>query len=304
MICAFIDANRDEHGVEPICRVLTEHRCPIAPSTYYDARNRPPSARTLRDEELKTVISAAHEENRSLYGAHKIWIALRRKGIDVARCTVERLMTELGLRGVLRGRAPRTTVADPKADRAKDLVGRNFNPVAPNRLWVADFTYVHTLAGWVYVAFVIDAYARRILGWKASNRMTTPLVLDAINQAIWIRRGEGITDLSGVIHHNDAGSQYTSVAFTDRLIEVGIDASIGIVGDAHDNSLAESINGLYKTELIKRAGPWRDAAHVEAETADYLHWFNHDRLYEYCGDMPPIECEQLHYSRHTGQQAS
>jgi len=139
VICAFIDANRDEHGVEPICRVLTEHRCPIAPSTYYDARNRPPSARTLRDEELKTVISAAHEENRSLYGAHKIWIALRRKGIDVARCTVERLMTELGLRGVLRGRAPRTTVADPKADRAKDLVGRNFNPVAPNRLWVADF---------------------------------------------------------------------------------------------------------------------------------------------------------------------
>lgn len=304
MICAFIDANKDKYGVEPICRVLTEHGCPIAPSTYYDARNRAPSARALRDEELKTVISATHKENRSVYGAYKIWIALRRKGIDAARCTVERLMAELGLQGVLRGRTPRTTVADPKADRAKDLVGRDFNPLAPNRLWVADFTYVHTLVGWVYVAFVIDAYARRILGWRVSNRMTTPLVLDAINQAIWVRKSEGITDLSGVIHHNDAGSQYTSVAFTDRLIEVGIDASIGTVGDAHDNSLAESINGLYKTELIKRDGPWRDAAHVEAETADYLHWFNHDRLYEYCGDLPPIECEQLHYNRHTSQLAS
>lgn len=305
MICAFIAANKDKYGVEPICRVLTEHGCAIAPSTYYDARNRPPSARDLRDEGLKPLIAKTHRDNRSVYGPRKVWMKLRRNGTDVARCTVERLMTDLGLRGVRRGRTPRTTVPDPKANRAKDLVGRKFNPLAPNRLWVADFTYVRTLAGWVYVAFVIDAYARRILGWKVSDRMTTPLVLDAINQAIWTRRGEGVTDLSGVIHHNDAGSQYTSVAFTDRLIEVGIDASIGTVGDAHDNSLAESINGLYKTELIKhQGGPWRDGAHVEAETAHYLHWFNHDRLYEYCGDMPPIECEQLHYNHQSGQQAS
>jgi putative transposase len=304
VICAFIDAHKDLYGVQPICRTLTEHGCTIAPSTYYDARSRPPSARELRDEELKTVITQTHQENRSVYGARKVWMALRRQGIDVARCTVERLMDDLGLRGVVRGRTPRTTVADPKAERAKDLVARNFNPVAPNRLWVADFTYVRTLMGWVYVAFVIDAYARRILGWKVSDRMTTPLVLDAINHAIWVRRGEGVTDLSGLVHHNDAGSQYTSIAFTDRLIEVGIDASIGTVGDAHDNSLAESLNGLYKTELIKPQGSWRDAAHVEAETADYLHWFNHDRLYEYCGDIPPIECEQAYYNRTSVQQAS
>lgn len=227
-------------------------------------------------------IKEVHESNYSVYGARKVWIAMRRNGTDVARCTVERLMPALGLRGVLRGRDPRTTVSDPKADRAKDLVGRNFEPLAPNVLWVADFTYVRTLAGWVYVAFVIDA----------------------INQAIWVRRSEGVTDLAGLVHHNDAGSQYTAIAFTDRLVEVGIDASIGTVGDAHDNSLAESINGLYKAELIKRTGPWRDAAHVESATADYLRWFNHDRLYEFCGDMPPIECEQLHYTRQSDQLAS
>jgi putative transposase len=304
VICAFIDAHSAEHGVAPVCTVLTELGAAIAPSTYYEARSRPPSARDVRDEELMIEIKDVHKKNYSVYGARKVWIALRRNGTDVARCTVERLMSTLGLRGVLRGRDPRTTVSDPKADRAKDLVGRDFEPLAPNALWVADFTYIRTLAGWVYVAFVIDAYARRILGWKVSNRMTTPLVLDAINHAIWVRRTEGVTDLTGLIHHNDAGSQYTSIAFTDRMIEVGIDASIGTVGDAHDNSLAESINGLYKTELIKRAGPWRDGAHVEAATADYLHWFNHDRLYEFCGDMPPIECEQLHYTRKSDQRAS
>jgi putative transposase len=207
VICAFIDAHKDQYGVEPICRVLTEHGCPIAPSTYYDARSRPPSARALRDSELKKEIAVIHQENYFVYGAHKVWIALRRKGIDVARCTVERLMRELGLRGVLRGRPPRTTQSDSTAARAADRVHRKFNPLAPNQLWVADFTYVRTMMGWVYVAFVIDAYARRILGWKVSTRMTTPLVLAAINQAIWVRRTEGITDLSGLTHHNDAGSQ-------------------------------------------------------------------------------------------------
>ncbi len=193
-----------------------------------------------------------------------------------------------------RGKALRTTIADPAARRANDLVRRDFRPLAPDRLWVADFTYVSTQAGWVYVAFVIDAYARRILGWKVSVSMTTDLVLDAINQAIFTRGREGVKDLSGLIHHNDAGSQYTAVRFTERLLEERINPSIGTVGDAHDNSLAESVNGLYKTELIKPRRPWRNAAHVEAETATYVDWFN-NRLYEYCGDMPPIKLERLFY---------
>jgi len=223
-----------------------------------------------------------------------MWLELRSgRGIDVARCTVERLMRTLGLQGARRGTVKRTTVPDPAATRAQDLVKRDFKPLAPNKLWVADFTYVSTLAGWVYIAFVIDAYARRILGWKVSTSMSTDLVLDAINQAIFTRRREGVKDLSGLIHHNDAGSQYTSVRFSERLLEAGIDASIGTVGDAHDNSLAESINGLYKTELIKPRRPWRNANHVEAETATYLDWFNNRRLYEYCGDMPPVKLERL-----------
>ena len=213
----------------------------------------------------------------------------------MARCTVERLMRVLGLQGARRGQAKRTTFADPAAARAKDLVGRNFAPLAPNRLWVADFTYVSTLAGWVYVAFVIDAYARRILGWKVSTSMTTDLVLAAINQAIFTRNREGVKVLAGLVHHNDAGSQYTSVRFTERLLEEGIDPSIGVVGDAHDNSLAESINGLYKTELIKPRRPWRNAAQVSAETAAYVDWFNNRRLYEYCGDMPPAKLEMIYY---------
>lgn len=274
--------------------------CHFAPSTYYEARNRGPSARVVRDEGLKELIAQAYDENYRCYGARKMWLHLRGAGHDVARCTVERLMAEMGLRGALRGKVKRTTLADPAAPRAKDLVRRNFNPLAPNKLWVADFTYVSTLAGWVYVAFVIDAYARRILGWKVSTSMTTDLVLDAINQAIFTRKREGVKDFSGLIHHNDAGAQYTSVRFTERLLEEGIDASIGVVGDAHDNSLAESVNGLYKTELIKPRRPWRNASHVSAETAKYLEWFNTTRIYEYCGDMPPIELERTFYCRTDG----
>jgi putative transposase len=193
-------------------------------------------------------------------------------------------------------------VADPAAARAGDLVGRKFAPCAPNRLWVADFTYVSTMAGWVYVAFVIDAYARRILGWKASTSMTTDLVLAAIDQAIFTRKRDGVKSLAGLIHHNDAGSRYTSVRFTDRLIAEGINPSIGTVGDAHDNSLAESINGLYKTELIKPRRPWRNAAHVSAETATYVDWFNNRRLYEYCGDLPPAKLEEIYYCNHQGNE--
>lgn len=269
--------------------------CKFAPSTYYEARGRKPSARTLRDETIKELIVAGYDENYRCYGARKMWLHLRQAGYEVARCTVERLMRVLGLQGARRGQAKRTTFADPAAARAKDLVGRDFAPVAPNRLWVADFTYVSTLAGWVYVAFVVDAYARRILGWKVSTAMTTDLVLAAINQAIFTRHREGVKVLAGLVHHNDAGSQYTSVRFTERLVEEGIDASVGVVGDAHDNSLAESINGLYKTELIKPRRPWRNAAQVSAETAAYVDWFNNRRLYEYCGDMPPAKLEMAYY---------
>jgi len=300
----FIDRNKDRFGVEPICVQLTELGCKFAPSTYYEARDREPSRRAVRDEHIKALIVAAYDENYCCYGARKMWLHLRRQGHDVARCTVERLMRILGLQGARRGRVKRTTVSDPAAQRAKDLVGRNFAPLAPDKLWVADFTYVSTLAGWVYVAFVIDAYARRVLGWKVSTSMSTDLVLDAVNQAIFTRKREGVKDFSGLIHHNDAGAQYTSVRFTERLIEEGIDASIGVVGDAHDNSLAESINGLYKTELIKPRRPWRNAAHVAAETATYLDWFNNGRLYEYCGDMPPAELERIYYCNRDGNQVA
>ena len=204
-------------------------------------------------------------------------------------------MRVLGLRGTSRGKVKRTTVADPAAPRAEDLVGRNFVPPAPNLLWVADFTYISTLAGWVYVAFVIDAYARRILGWKASSSMTAELVLAAVDQAIFTRKRQGVNNFDRLIHHNDAGSQYTSLRFTQRLAEEGIKPSIGIVGDAHDNSLAESINGLYKTELIKPGRPWRGVDHVSAATADYIDWFNNRRLYEYCGDMPPAKLKEIYY---------
>lgn len=304
MIVEFIDRNKDLFGVEPMCVQLTELGCAFAPSTYYEARDRAPSARAVRDEKFKELIVAAYDENYRCYGARKMWLHLRRAGHDVARCTVERLMRALGLHGALRGKPKRTTIANPAAARASDLVKRDFRPLAPNRLWVADFTYVSTLAGWVYVAFVIDAYARRIVGWKVSASMTTDLVLNAINQAIFTRKRDGVKDLSGLIHHNDAGSQYTSVRFTDRLLEERIDPSIGVVGDAHDNSLAESINGLYKTELIKPRRPWRDATHVSAETATYVDWFNNNRLYGYCGDMPPVELERIYYCNRGGNEVA
>jgi putative transposase len=250
-------------GVESICTVLTEHGCAIAPSTYYDAAGRPPSKRAVRDEDLRVEIARVHEANYGVYGPRKVWLALNREGIEVARCTIERLMGDMGLAGARRGKRVITTRPDPAAVRAKDLVRRRFLPLAPNRLWVADFTYVTTWSGTVYVAFVIDAYARRILGWRAATSMTTDLVLDTIEQAIWTRGREGITDLDGLVHHNDAGSQYTSIAFTERLAEADVDASVGSVGDALDNALAESVIGLFKTELIRRRGPWRTVEHVE-----------------------------------------
>ena len=295
----FIEAHKGRFGVAPICRVLCEHGCTIAPSTYYDAKSRAPSKRSLRDDELKVEIARVHAENYGVYGPRKVWLQLNREGIEVARCTVERLMGSLGLQGIRRGKAWKTTIADPAAVRPLDLVQRRFNPAGPNALWVADFTYVASWAGVVYVAFVIDAYARRILGWRAAMSMRTQLVLDALEQAVWVRRREGITaGLAGLIHHTDAGSQYTSIALTERLAEIGIAPSIGTVGDAYDNALAETVIGLYKTELINPNRPWKTVEQVEIATLRYVDWFNSNRLYEENGDIPPVELEQAHYRQH------
>ena len=297
----FISGLRSRFGVEPICRVLTEHGVPIAPSTYYDAVTRPPSARAVRDAQLKAAIARVHADNYGVYGARKVWLALNREGIAVARCTVERLMRDLGLAGARRGRRVRTTIPGAAAARPADLVRRRFSPPAPDRLWVADFTYVPTWAGMTYVAFVIDAYSRRILGWRAATSMKTALVLDALEQAIWARQRGGKASLAGLVHHTDAGSQYTSIAFTSRLAEAGVDASVGSVGDAYDNALAETVIGLYKTELIRTGGPWRTPAQVEVATLTYVDWFNHKRLYEACGDIPPAELEEAHYRQNDSQ---
>jgi len=221
--------------------------------------------------------------------------------VAVARCTVQRLMGELGLAGAVRGKVKRTTIADPAAARPADLVSRRFGSLAPDRLWVADMTYVSTWSGWVYVAFVIDAYARRILGWSVATSMSTDLVLNAIEQAIWTRGRQGAGDLDGLVHHTDRGSQYTSIRFGERLAAAGIRPSVGAVGSSYDNALAETINGLFKTELIRRRGPWRTVDHVELATAEWVDWFNHRRLYEYCGDIPPAALEDAYYSRHRAQ---
>jgi putative transposase len=226
-----------------------------------------------------------------------VWLALNREGTTVARCTVERLMAQLGLAGATRGKPRRTTIADPAAARPADLVQRQFAPPAPNRLWVADLTYVSTWSGFAYVAFVVDAYARRILGWRVASTMATSIVLDAIEQSIWTRQQEGVLDLKDVVHHTDRGSQYTSIRFSERLAQAGIQPSVGAVGSSYDNALAETINGLYKTELIKPRKPWRTIEDVEVSTAAWVHWFNHHRLYEYCGDIPPVELETAYYAQ-------
>jgi putative transposase len=284
-------------GVESICAGLTELGIQIAPSTYYEHRDRQPGRRQVRDEVLKAEIARVHRDNYGVYGARKVWLALNREGIAVARCTVERLMAELGLSGAVRGRVKRTTRADPVAARPADLVQRQFGPPAPNRLWVADLTYVSTWSGFAFVAFVTDAYARRILGWRVASTMATSMVLDSIEHAIWTRQREGIFDLKEVVHHTDRGSQYTSIRFTERLAEAGIQPSVGAVGSSFDNALAETINGLYKTELIKPRKPWRTIEEVELATAEWVDWFNHRRLYEYCGDIPPVDMEAAHYAQ-------
>lgn len=231
-------------------------------------------------------------------GARKLWLALRREGHDIARCTVERLMRELGLEGARRGRRTVTTRPGPRDTRPEDLVEREFVATGPDELWVAHFTYVPTWSGTVYVAFVFDVYSRRILGWRAATSMRTALVLDCLEMALWARRTSGVTDLSGLVHHTDAGSQYTSITFTDRLIEHGIETSVGSVGDAYDNALAESQIGLFKTELIRPHGPWKGIDDVELATLDWVHWFNHERTHGSIDDLTPVEVEAFYYSHH------
>src|SRR6195952_938697 len=246
------------------------------------------------------MIRQVHQSNFGVYGARKVWLSLNRQGTLVARCTVERLMRQLGLAGAVRGQIKRTPIADPAAQRAGDLALRNFRPPARDRLWVADITYVSTWSGWVYVALVTDAYARRILGWRTGSAMTTQLVLDALEQAIWTRRRAGC-GVGDVLANSDRGSQYTSIKYTERLAEAGIAASVGSVGDSYDNALAETINGLYKTELINPRRPWKTLEQVELATAEWIDWFNHRRLYQYCGDVPPAQLEEAFYARNTAQ---
>jgi len=293
----FIDEHKRVFGVEPICRVLSQHGAPVAPSTYYAAQSRPPSARAVRDQQLKAEITRVWKENYEVYGADKVWLELNRQGIAVARCTTERLMRQLGLAGVRRGRKVRTTVPGKGGHRASDLLGRDFTAPAPNRRWVADFTYVAAWCGIVYVAFVVDIYSRAIVGWSAATHKRAKLVLDALQMALWRRDRDRRPAGPGLVHHSDAGSQYTSFAFTAHLIEAGIDASIGTVGDALDNALMESAIGLYKTELIKKQGPWKTLADVELATADYVDWFNNNRLHTAIGGVPPAEFEAAYYAQ-------
>jgi putative transposase len=288
---AVVDALREEYGVEPICRVLQ-----FAPSTYYavKVREHSPSERVLVDERLLVEIRRVYEASRGLYGARKVWWQLEREGIRVARCTVERLMARHGLQGAVRGKKRRTTVPVGQSERAPDLVDRDFTASAPNRLWVADFTYVSTWSGVCYVAFVIDAFSRRIVGWKADTTMQTSLVLDTLEMALWARDHTGLPVDEGMIVHSDAGSQYTSFAFTQRLIDAGADPSIGTVGDGYDNALAETTIGLYKAELINRRGPWKTLDEVEFATLEWIDWYNHTRLHSACERLPPAEFERNH----------
>ncbi|MFL4909701.1 IS3 family transposase [Streptomyces sp. MMS24-I2-30] len=307
-LVAFIDEHRDRFGgVEPICRTLTGHDCKIAPSTYYAHKKRlgTPSARSVRDEELKERIHDVYTSNYRVYGARKIWRELKRQGHAVARCTVERLMRELGIQGAVRGRRVITTIPGGQVQRTPDLVDRDFVAAAPNRCWVADFTHVKTWSATVYVAFVVDTFSRRIVGWSAATVKETVFVLDALEMAIWQRdRDQQSVQPGELIHHSDAGSQYTSFKLAEHLDAVGIAASIGSVGDAYDNALMESTIGLFKTELIKPQRPWKTLSQVELATAEWVDWYNHRRLHGEIGHVPPVEYEANYYTELTKPQVT
>jgi putative transposase len=285
----FIDEQRASFGVEPICQVLE-----IAPSSYYAARSRPPSARSVRDEELQADIGRLHQGNYAVYGARKLWRALRREGIAVGRDQVARLMCGLGLAGAVRGKIRRTTVPCELSPRPADLVERVFSAPAPNRLWVADLTYVSTWSGFCYTAFVIDAFSRMIVGWRVSSSLRAELALDALEMAIWSRRAD---DLVGLVHHSDRGVQYLAIRYTERLADAGAVTSVGSRGDSYDNALAETVNGLYKTELIRAQGPWRTVDQVELATAAWVSWWNGQRLHSACENVPPAEFEAAYHHR-------
>ena len=290
---AFIDDHREAYGVEPICRIL-----PIAPSTYHEhaAKRRDParrSERAKRDEVLKGQVQRVFEENFRVYGVGKVWRQLKREGFEVARCTVARLMRALGLEGLVRGKIIRTTKSDKAAPCPLDRVNRQFQAPRPNALWVADFSYVATWSGFVYVAFVIDAFARRIVGWRVSRSAHAGFVLDALEQALHARRP---VRGGGLVHHSDRGVQYVSIKYTERLAQAGIEPSVGSVGDSYDNALAESVIGLFKAEVIHRRGPWRSFEAVEFATLEWVDWFNLRRLLEPIGNMPPAEAEARYYA--------
>lgn len=287
---AFVEENRDM-GIEPICKHL-----PIAPSTFYDhmARRANPdllSDRAKRDKTLRPEIERVWEQNYKVYGVRKVWHQMRREGFDVARCTVARLMNDMGLEGVIRGKKAKTTIPDKALLCPLDKVNRQFKAPAPDILWVSDFTYVATWQGFVYVAFVIDAFARRIVGWRVSRTAHAGFVLDALEQAVHQRQPG-----SGLVHHSDRGSQYLSIKYTERLAEAGIEPSVGSVGDSYDNALAETINGLFKAEVIHRRGPWRSFDAVEYATLEWVDWFNNRRLLEPIGYIPPAEAEANFYA--------
>ena len=290
---SFIDDQRTVYGVESICRVL-----PIAPSTYYArlaVRADPAKAspRCQRDLDLKPKIQKVWDDNWKVYGVRKAWRQLRREGVDVARCTVARLMASMGLRGIVRGKIIKTTFSDASVPCPRDKVNRQFRSTAPDILWVSDFTYVSTWQGFTYVAFIIDTFANRIVGWKVSKSAKTDFVLDALEQALYARR----PDRSGKLtHHSDRGSQYVSIRYTERLAEAGIEPSVGSVGDAYDNALAETINGLYKTEVIRRRSSWKTMEEVEMQTLKWVDWFNHRRLLEPIGNIPPAEAEENYHA--------
>ena len=286
----FIDAYREAHGVEPICAVL-----PIAPSTYYEqrARERDPSrvpARAQRDAALRPEIQRVFDATRQRYGGKKVWKELRREGRVVARCTIQRVYKAMGLRGVVRGRHVQTTIPEPLAHRPQDLVQRNFTATRPNQLWVSDLTYVPTWRGFVYVAFVTDAFSRRIVGWRATTSLRTDLALDALEQALYDRETDG-----PLVHHSDRGSQYLAIRYTDRLLKAGIASSVGSRGDAYDNALAETINGLYKAEVIHHLGPWKGLEDVAYATLAWVAWYNAQRLMEPLGYVPPAEYEDQYH---------
>jgi putative transposase len=287
---AFITAHRERFGVEPICKALQ-----VAPSTYYAAVSRQPSARAVRDAELKAEISRVHQGNFGVYGVRKVWRQMLREEVPVGRDRVARLMADLGLTGVTRGTAKRTTIPAQVEQRPGDLVERVFTAPAPNRLWVADLTYVATWSGFCYLAFVLDAFSHRIVGWRVAASLHAELALDALEMAIWTRRGQS---LDGLVHHSDRGVQFLSIRYTERLANAGAVASVGSKGDSYDNALAESLNGLFKTELIRRGGPWRTVEDVELATLAWVDWYNHRRLHSACDNLPPAEFETRYDQQH------